>query len=330
MKFGERLRQPPFIQSCSESILPRSNRRDSMSHLAMVVIKFRSNVLLTFLPTNTVLPTDASRLHRFGAIALLVSLTMAPVACAQMSAHATRTFDGVGLRPKLGAIVPLEAMFANSHGQPVTLGDLLDSDKPAILTFVYHTCPMLCSALLDGVTRTVKEIPWTPGEEYDMITISINPDDAPDIAQRQRDLYVDRLRVRGATWHFLTGREESIREVTRAVGFGYRWDEDIQEYAHPAAIIILTGSGTVSRYFPEINPRPRDLRASLVEAASGTLGSLSDRVFLYCFQYDPARNSYVMTARSAMRVGGILTALVLALSLILLWIREARTNAITA
>ena len=261
---------------------------------------------------------------------LLVCLANTPVLHAQVSAHAAQTFDGVGLRPKVGAVVPLDTYFTDSSGHVTSLDELLSGDKPAILTFVYHTCPMLCNALLDGVTRTLQEIPWAPGSEYNMITISIDPKDSPDVARRQQELYIQRLGVEDTEWHFLTGQEDQIRQVTEAVGFGYRWDEGIKEYAHPAAIIVLTSNGTISRYFPEIAPQPRDLRASLVEAGSGALGTLADRIFLFCFQYDPARNSYVMTAKTAMRVGGVLTTLVVALGLCLLWIRESRTKTITA
>ena len=247
----------------------------------------------------------------------------------QVSEQAVRAFEGVGLVPRVGTSVPGEVAFLNAEGRAVTLGSLLGRDRPMVLTFAYHTCPMLCSALLEGVTRALSDIPWTPGTEYDLVTVSISPEDTPEIAKQQRMRYLERLGKAGATWHFLTGDEDAIRRVTQAVGFEYTWVEAQQEYAHPAAVIVLTGSGIVSRYLPDITPAARDLRAAMVEAGNNQLGTMTDRIFLYCFQYDPASNSYVMTATTAMRVGGLLTALVVVLGLCFLWLREWRARHIT-
>lgn len=257
----------------------------------------------------------------------LVALAMAvKPAGAQVSPHAARAYEGVGLTPALGALLPAGAQFVSAGGQEISLGSLLGNERPLVLTFVYHTCPMLCSALLDGLTRALEDIPWTPGRDYDLVTVSIDPGDTPELALKQRERYLQRLDRPGADWHFLTGEESDIRGLAEAVGFGYRWVEQQQEYAHPAAVIVLTPGGTVSRYLPDVMPSARNLRAAMVEAADGKLGTLSDRVFLYCFQYDAASNAYVMTAKTAMRVGGMFTALVLALGLSLLWMREGRAK----
>lgn len=257
----------------------------------------------------------------------LVALAMAvKPAGAQVSPHAARAYEGVGLSPRLGALVPARASLVTSDGKDVLLGSLLGNERPVVLTFVYHTCPMLCSALLDGLTRALEDIPWTPGKDYDLLSVSIDPGDTPELSRQQRERYLRRLDRPGADWHFLTGEENDIRSLAQAVGFGYRWVEEQQEYAHPAAVIVLTPGGGVSRYLPDVAPGARELRAAMVEAADGKLGTLSDRVFLYCFQYDAASNSYVMTAKSAMRVGGLFTALVLALGLSLLWMREGRAK----
>ena len=220
-----------------------------MSRSEMVAIRYPLIARLSCLSANTILLTDFPRILRLGVVVHLAWLVCAAETRAQVSPHAARTFDGVGLSPKLGAEVPLDNLFTNSLEQPIRLNDILTGEKPAILTFVYHTCPMLCSALLDGVTRTLKEVAWTPGEEYEMVTISIDPEDSPDISRRQQELYVQRLDKEGAVWHFLTGPEESIRAVSQAVGFHYRWVDEIGEYAHPAAVTVLTRDGTVCAVF---------------------------------------------------------------------------------
>ena len=246
----------------------------------------------------------------------------------QVAEQAARAYGGVGLTPRLGEQVPLDLAFTRSDGTEIMLADLFKNERPVVLTFVYHTCPMLCSALLDGLTRALMDVPWTPGEAYDLVTVSFNPEDPPARAAQQRARYLRQLGRPEATWHFLTGDEASIEALTEASGFQYKWMEDQGEYAHPAAIIFLNPDGTITRYLADAVPRSRDVRAAIVEASRGTVGSLLDRAFLYCFQFDPAANSYVLTATRAMQVGGGLTALALLASLSLLWMREFKRHAI--
>ena len=251
---------------------------------------------------------------------MLVLLWAPTMAFAQNRAHVARAYEGVGLTPKLGAQVPADLMLLRSDSTAVLLDTLLT--RPTLLTFVYHTCPMLCSVLLDGLTRALESVPWTPGREYDLVTVSINPDETPFIARQQRDRYLKRLNRPGADWAFLTGDEAALRSLAESVGFGYRWVEEQQEYAHPAALIFLSDDGTVTRYLADVAPQGRDVRAALVEASAGEIGTLLDRAFLFCFQYDPASNSYVLAAKRTMRAGGIVAALLLTGFLAALWRRE--------
>ena len=239
---------------------------------------------------------------------------------AQNLAHLERAYEGAGLTPKLGAQVPRNLVLMRSDSTAVTLETLLE--RPTLLTFVYHSCPMLCNVFLDGLTRALQSVPWTPGQEYDLITVSINPIETPAVAHLQRKRHLARLGRPGAEWHFLTGDEASLRALAESVGFGYTWVEEQAEYAHPAALIFLSAEGVVTRYLPDVAPRAREVRASLVEASQGTIGSLLDRAFLFCFQYDPTSNSYVLAATRAMRMGGALAALLLIGFLTVLWRRE--------
>ena len=257
---------------------------------------------------------------RFVAI-VMVGLLSLPAA-GQTKEQAERVYEGVGLTPRLGHTIPLDVVFTGSDGQEVSLGAIFGQQRPVVLTFVYHTCPMLCSLLLDGVTRALKDIPFTPGQDYELVTVSFGAGDTPESAARQRERYLKLLDRSDADWHFLTGSESAVYSLTQSVGFAYKWVDEQQEYAHPAAVIFLSDSGTITRYLPDFAPQTRDVRASIVESSEGTVGTVLDRAFLYCFQFDPARNSYVLVATRAMQVGGGLTVLALLMSLGFLWKRE--------
>ena len=251
-------------------------------------------------------------------------LVCLPCLCAtgQVKEQADRVYDGVGLTPRLGEQIPLDLEFTDSDGDRLMLSDIFTQNRPVVLTFVYHSCPMLCSLLLDGVTRALSEVPFEPGQDYELVTVSFGSEDTAESAARQRERYLEQLDKPGADWHFLTGTESAINSLTQAAGFAYKWVESQQEYAHPAAVIFLSESGTITRYLPDFAPQTRDVRAAIVESSSGTVGSLLDRAFMYCFQFDPTSNSYVLVATRAMQVGGGLTVLALVFSLGLLWVRE--------
>ena len=245
---------------------------------------------------------------------------------AQLTEQAAIAYEGVGLSPRLGENIPLDLVFTNSQGETVTLAEYFHRDRPVVLTFVYHTCPMLCSTLLDGVTRSLQDIPWAPGSNYEMLTVSFSPYDTPERAAQQRARYLGRLDHKEAEWRFLTGNETSIAALTEATGFMFKWVEKESEYAHPAAVIVLSDEGVITRYLPDIAPKGRDLRAAIVEASDGTVGNLLDRAFLYCFQFDPTSNSYVLVARRAMQVGGGITALLLVAFLSILWMNDTKKS----
>lgn len=241
---------------------------------------------------------------------------------AQLTEQASLAYEGVGLVPRLGERIPLNLVFTNSKGESRRLEEYFHQGRPVVLTFVYHTCPMLCSALLDGLTRSLKDVPWPPGNNYEMLTVSFSPHDTPELAARQRARYLRRLPHKDPSWHFLTGGEAEIAALTESTGFLFKWVEEQGEYAHPAAVIVLSDDGVITRYLPDLLPKGRDLRAAIVEASRGTVGNLLDRAFLYCFQFDPTSNSYVLVAQRAMQIGGGITVLILIVSLSLLWMKK--------
>lgn len=254
----------------------------------------------------------------------LGGLLVLPSAHAQKSGQTKKQFEGVGVERHLGETIPQDLTFRNADGEPVELSRYFDGDTPVVLNLVYHECPMLCGLMLSGITTTMQTLSWMPGQEYRVLTVSFNPRETPEIARKQKDTYVKRFgRPEAADgWHFLTGSDASIQALTDAVGFNYRWIEDEQEYAHPTTIIFLSGSGTVTRYIYGMELPRGDFRKALVEASNGTVGNPVDQIAMYCFQFDPNKNTYTANAFNIMKLGSGVTVLILGVALFFLWRRE--------
>ncbi len=247
-------------------------------------------------------------------------------AAAQRTGQTPPGLDGVGLDERLGEALPLDAVFRDEAGQPTPLGAFFDGERPVLLNLVYHDCPMLCNLVLDRLTTTLGEMDWTPGGAFEVLTVSFNAIETPELARQQKARYLEVLGKpeAAAGWHFLTGEDAAIGRLTDAVGFRYRWIEAQQQFAHPATLIFLSGHGKITRYLYGLEYPPRDVRAALVEASEGTVGTTADKIFLYCFQYDPQANSYVPHAVNLMKGGGVLTLLALGTMLLYFWRREGR------
>lgn len=257
---------------------------------------------------------------------LLACLFVVYPLSAQVTGTLDAVYEGIGVDQKLGDRIPLDLMFTDENGKQVALGDYFEGERPVILTLVYHNCPMLCNVLMDGFTGALQELEWAPGSNYDIVTISINPVETHTLASEKKAHYVSQLGKDDAAdgWHFLTGSEESITAVADAIGFRYRWLDDIEQFVHPAIITVLTPDGTVSRYIQGLQFEPRDIRLALVEASNGSIAQAIDLIALYCLQYDPESNSYVAHASNLMRLGGFLTVIVLGTVLFAFWRRESK------
>ena len=236
---------------------------------------------------------------------------------------------GVGLDQHLGDEAPLGLSFVDESGQPVRLADYFD-ERPVILTLNYYQCPMLCTLELNGLVSALRTLSLEPGRDFRMVTVSINPKEGPELAAQKKAVYVKDYARAGASsgWHFLTGEESSIQELARRVGFRYSFDAASGQYAHAAGIVLLTPSGRISRYFYGVDFPPRDLRLALVESSEGKIGSLADQILLFCFHYDPSSGRYSLAALRVMRLGGLLTVLVLA-AVILRTLRRERARRAT-
>ncbi len=232
--------------------------------------------------------------------------------------------QNVGIEQHLDAQVPPDLAFVDDAGHAVKLADYFGK-KPLILNLVYYNCTMLCGEVLSGLTGAMKMVKFDLGNEFDVVTVSFNPQETPAIAAAKKQDYLKRYGRPGAAsgWHFLTGPAESINALTKAVGFQYQYDPKIQQYAHATAIMVLTPQGRISRYFYGVDFPPKDLRMGLVEASQGKIGNAVDQVLLYCYHYDPATGKYGAIVTNMLRLGAALTILVLgSLLLILFWLEK--------
>ena len=258
-----------------------------------------------------------------GIVSILFLLPASP-ASAQVTGELDPIYDGVGVDQQLGATIPLDVLFKNEKGEEVTLGAYFGDERPVIVNLVYHSCPMLCNLLMDGFTKSLKELEWTPGGTFEIVTISIDPTDSYQLASEKKQHYLEQLgRPEAAEgWHFLTGSQESIDRVATSIGFRYKWLDEIEQFVHPAIITVVTPEGVISRYIQGLEFQSRDVRLALVEASDGTIAEPADLIALYCLQYDPESNSYVAHASNLMRLGGFLTVVVLGMILFVFWRRE--------
>jgi len=233
--------------------------------------------------------------------------------------------EGVDVQEKLGERIPGDLAFTDWKGRRVRFGDLLGG-KPAVLVLAYYRCPALCNLVLSGTARAFSRTGLQMGEDYRAVTVSIDPTETPaDAAERRRGYLQTMGRSdQGEDWPFLVGDEKNIRALADAVGFRYRYDEELKVYAHAAVTTVLAPDGKVSRYWYGLEYPPRDLRLSLVEAAGGKVGTTLDRVLLTCFQYDPAARRYGWVVNGIVKGGSLVVAFALAGLLGALWRRELK------
>lgn len=219
--------------------------------------------------------------------------------------------EGVKVVENLGGNVDLDLTFTDETGQRVPLRKYFQQGRPVILDLVYYRCPTLCNLILNGQTQVMREIPWTPGKEYEIVTISIDPRERPEVARDKKATHLNAYGKPAPGWHFLTDPDGNAKKLAEQVGYHYRYDKFQDQYVHPASIQILTPSGKVARYLYGIRFRARDVRFALAEASEGRMTLTIDKLLLLCYHYDPEANSYVMFATNFMKFGGVLSVLLL-------------------
>jgi protein SCO1/2 len=248
------------------------------------------------------------------AFAIVVALAAGEARRAWADAPLPQILKGVGFDQRLNESIPLDIPFRDEAGHEVKIGDYFGK-QPVILVMAYFRCPMLCTQVLNGLVEGLRETQLTMGKDFRVLTVSFDPSDAPRMAAAKKENYV---RAYGepeaaADWHFLTGTKESIDRLAHAVGFRYAYDEQSDQYAHAAGIVLLTPAGKISRYFYDVHYSGRDLRLGLVEASQNRIGTAIDQVLLFCFHYDPTAGRYGAAIMNFVRAGGVLTMICLGL-----------------
>lgn len=243
------------------------------------------------------------------------------------SASVPAALKGVAFEQRLDQSLPLDLPFTDEDGRAVKLGDYFGK-RPVVLAFVYYECPMLCTQVLNGLTRTLGVLTESVGREFDVVTVSFDPRETPVLASGKKKAYLDEYKREGAAagWHFLTGSESSIKALTDAAGFHYAWDADSQQFAHASGIVVATPEGRLARYFFGIEYAPRDVKFALMESSAGRIGSLADQLLLYCYHYDPVKGSYSFVALNAVRFGGAVTLVALVSFVVMAIRREDRAG----
>jgi len=213
---------------------------------------------------------------------------------------------GVGIDQKLDAQIPLNLIFKDEAGRSVPLSSFFQSHKAVILAPVYYRCPMLCTQILTGLETALKAVSFNPGRDFEVVAISFDPKDTPEIAASKKELYVKRYNRPNTAngWHFLTGDEANIKPFMDSIGFRYKYDPKTDQYAHASAIMVVTPDGRVSKYFYGVEYSPRDIRLGLVEASTNKIGTPVDAILLFCYHYDPATGKYGALAMNMVRFGG--------------------------
>jgi protein SCO1/2 len=229
----------------------------------------------------------------------------------------------IGFDQKIGEQLPLDATFRDEDGKTVTLGRFY-GQKPVLLAFVYYTCPMLCTQVLNAMTATVSTLSLDAGKDFELVLVSFDPRETPAQAAAKKAEYLHRYKRPGSEdgWHFLTGDEAQIKRVTSAAGFRYAWDEQTQQFAHPTGIVVTTTDGRLARYLFGIEYGPRDLTFALVEASEGKVGSVVDQLLLYCYHYDPMTGRYGVYVMRTLRVAGVATVLLIGTFIVVMVRRE--------
>lgn len=249
-------------------------------------------------------------------------------AMGEQNDHLPTVLNKVKITQNLDKMIPLDGQFRDEMGKDVRMGEYF-GHRPAILALVYYECPMLCSEELNGLVGALEMVKFTPGKDFDVIVVSIDPSEGPDLARAKKAMYVKRYGKPETAdgWHFLTGMQPSINALADATGYGYVRvpgpDGKMTQFAHASAIQIITPEGKIAQYYMGVEYSPRDLRLGLVEASENKIGSPVDAILTYCYHYDPTLNKHSLVVARIVQLGGIFTVLILGGFMVVMFRRDA-------
>jgi protein SCO1 len=266
-------------------------------------------------------------LPRYIVLLLIVSLALISPGHAfahDAMPHNSAVLELVGFDQRLDAEVPLDLVFRDEKNEPVSLRYYLQ-DKPVVLALTYFECENLCPMVRHGLVESLRPLAFTVGQEFDVVVVSIDPDETSAIAATVKQETVAEYDRPGseAGWHFLTGDHESIDQLADAIGFRFAYDGEIDEYAHPSGLVLLTPAGKIARYFFGIEYPAQELRLSLVDASQNQIGTAVDRLLLLCYQYDPTTGKYTLLIMTIVRTVSAITVVVIGMFLFIAWRKES-------
>lgn len=237
-----------------------------------------------------------------------------------------RELQGVGVTEHRGKKLNLDLQFQNSTGQTVKLGQYFNQGRPVVMAMVYYNCPNLCGMQMEGLANIFKKMKGDAGKLYELVLVSMDSRETPKIAAEHKAKVMKMLGKPGAEkhWHFLVGDQKNVTELASEIGFHYKWNEQLKQFAHATATYILTPEGVLSRYLYGVDYAPKTMRLSLVEAGEGKVGTIVDQITLCCFQFSPNGNKYVLWSFNLMRIACVFTVGVLSIILIPMWLNERK------
>jgi protein SCO1/2 len=241
--------------------------------------------------------------------------------------NSVEDLNNIDVVSHLGKSIPLETQFFDIQGNKVQLDRYFNGEKPVLLTLSYSDCPMLCSLLLDGIVDGLQKTSFKLGTDYQMLNISIDPNETPIRSAERQQRYISELgkNTSDSSWEFLVGDEDNIKRISDSVGFQFYYDEETKQYAHPAVLMILTGNGVISSYLFGVQYSPIDLKLGILDASQGNIKSTMQKLLLYCYQYDPDGNSYSLSIVRVTQIGGFLIILAI-LVMVLMFNRYDKNN----
>ncbi len=240
-----------------------------------------------------------------------------------------KELNAAQITEKLGSSLTIGSLtFRNEAGDRVVLADYFSRGVPVVMVMAYYNCPALCGVLLNGVTNSLRALDWSPGKEFEIVVVSIDPKEGSQLARMKKENLIKSYgRIEAAAGaHFLTGEESQIKSLADQLGFGFYYDERISEYAHSAGIFVLTPSGQISRVLYGVDFPAKDLKLALLEASEGKVGTAFEKFMMFCYRYDPKRGGYSLHAMKLVQFGGLVTIVVLCGYLFLFWRRERKKN----
>lgn len=278
----------------------------------------------------------------WAACALLACAVSSPLVSAQVSRYEDKQMgtvsdkpsallSGVGIAQHLNTQLPLDLAFTDDAGRQVKLADYFGK-RPAILALVYYQCPMLCSEELNGLTGALQMVKLTPGRDFQVVVVSIDPSEGTALAAEKKRIYLKRYGhpETAAGWHFLTGAQADIDAITNAVGFKYVRipgpDGKLTQFAHASSIQIVTPEGKLAQYYMGVEYSPKDLRLGLVEASANKIGTPVDNILTYCYHYDPVTNKHSLIVARIMQLGGLFTLATLGGFMLVMFRRDRRRD----